>query len=67
MCGLTAGWTQILIGQPLDFLKTKYQTGNGGKKSPTILIRDIYHEFGVKGLYRGASSLLMGQAGVIGV
>ena len=66
-CGLMAGWTQILIGQPLDFLKTKYQIGEGGKKSPLSLIRDIYREFGVKGLYRGASSLFMGHAGVIGV
>lgn len=24
-CGLAAGWSQILTGQPLDFIKTKYQ------------------------------------------
>ena len=25
MCGLAAGWSQIITGQPLDFIKTKYQ------------------------------------------
>ena len=66
MCGVTAGWTQILIGQPLDFLKVKYQTGEGGSQTSFAILRDIYSEFGFRGLYRGASSLFLGQAGVIG-
>lgn len=25
-CGLAAGWSQIIVGHPLDFIKTKIQT-----------------------------------------
>jgi hypothetical protein len=25
VCGLFAGWSQILAGQPLDYIKVKYQ------------------------------------------
>lgn len=25
MCGLFAGWSQIMAGQPFDFIKVKYQ------------------------------------------
>lgn len=27
-CGLMAGWSQLIIGQPFDFLKTKSQLSN---------------------------------------
>jgi hypothetical protein len=26
ICGLFAGWSQILTGQPFDYIKTIYQT-----------------------------------------
>ena len=29
VCGLSAGWAQIVIGQPLDFVKIKIQTAKG--------------------------------------
>jgi hypothetical protein len=25
LCGLAAGWSQIVTGQPLDYIKTKFQ------------------------------------------
>jgi|688.fasta_scaffold239062_1 hypothetical protein len=25
VCGIAAGWSQIVTGQPLDYIKTKYQ------------------------------------------
>lgn len=25
LCGLAAGWSQIIVGQPLDYIKTKMQ------------------------------------------
>lgn len=28
LCGLAAGWSQILTGQPFDFIKLKYQLSN---------------------------------------
>jgi hypothetical protein len=28
VCGIGAGWSQIVTGQPLDYIKTKYQLSN---------------------------------------
>ena len=66
VCGIGTGWTHILVGQPLDFIKVRYQIGEGSHHNPLRLLNSIYKEFGLKGLYRGASSLFVGQAGVVG-
>ena len=64
-CGVVAGWSQILIGQPFDFIKVKIQTSK--HHSTTIgVTKDIYHQYGLKGFYRGSSSLLFGFACTIG-
>lgn len=66
LCGLMAGWTQIIVGQPLDFIKVRIQTAQ--KPSPSIpsILRDIYSQYGLKGFYRGASSMFFGFAFTIG-
>jgi solute carrier family 25 carnitine/acylcarnitine transporter 20/29 len=66
MCGLVAGWSQIIIGQPFDFIKVRIQTAV--KSPPTIpqIVKDIYSEYGLRGFYRGASSLFFGFAFTIG-
>lgn len=39
VCGLAAGWSQILTGQPLDFIKVKYQLSGAGNITATQLAR----------------------------
>jgi solute carrier family 25 (mitochondrial carnitine/acylcarnitine transporter), member 20/29 len=64
-CGLLAGWAQVIVGQPFDFVKVKIQTAVCDTPILTIA-RDIKKEFGLKGFYRGSSSLFFGFAFVIG-
>lgn len=63
-CGVAAGWSQILLGHPLDYIKVKIQTGC--QKPILTIIKDIVREHGLKGLYRGASSLFFGFSFIIG-
>lgn len=60
LCGLAAGWSQILTGQPLDFIKTKYQLSKAANIRATEIAREIVKDHGVLGFYRGASSLFLG-------
>lgn len=66
ICGLFAGWTQVLVGQPLDFIKIKIQTTQSKTVSTIEMAKDIYRSYGLKGFYRGSSSLLFGFAFTIG-
>jgi len=43
VCGLFAGWTQVIVGQPFDFIKVKVQTAPAGALSITKITKDIYH------------------------
>ena len=69
ICGLVAGWSQIITGQPLDYLKTQSQLTN--QKISFKLLRkfsnQIIQEHGVFGFYRGSSSLFFGFAFTIGI
>ena len=60
VCGLAAGWSQILTGQPLDFIKTKYQLSSSQNVSATKFAKEIVKDHGLLGFYRGASSLFVG-------
>lgn len=60
ICGLAAGWSQILTGQPLDFIKVKYQLSTANTISATQLAREIVRDHGLFGFYRGSSSLFLG-------
>ncbi len=64
LCGLAAGWMQITTGYPLDYIKTKIQLTN---TSFAQAWKSIYNQHGVKGYYRGASSLVFGFSFVIGL
>ena len=69
LCGLAAGWSQIITGQPFDYLKTKAQLSNS-KISKNLLVqfsKDIILEHGIMGFYRGSSSLFFGFAFTIGI
>jgi len=65
-CGLVAGWTQILVGQPFDFIKVRIQTAQKSTLSIPTIAKQIYSEYGLSGFYRGSSSLFFGFAFTIG-
>lgn len=68
MCGLLAGWSQILAGQPFDYIKVKYQIETSNKsKSMFDIAKEIQKQHGLLGFYRGASSLFFGFAFTIGL
>lgn len=62
MCGLAAGWSQILTGQPLDFIKTKFQLDPSNRHGFLTFAKQILREHGPLGFYRGSSSLFYGFA-----
>ena len=64
-CGLLAGWSQVAVGQPFDFLKVRIQTATSDVPIFNIA-KDIKGKFGIKGFYRGSSSLFFGFAFTIG-
>ena len=53
-------FVRVLVGQPLDTIKTRMQTL--GYKSALQTARLIYGQEGVPGLYRGGMPLLVGGA-----
>lgn len=53
--GTVAGWSIVTMGQPLDYLKTLYQT----RDHHLPAIKDIYRDIGLLGFYKGASSLYL--------
>lgn len=65
-CGLLAGWAQVLVGQPFDFIKVKIQTAKQPSFSSIEIAKDIYRTYGLSGFYRGSSSLFFGFACTIG-
>ena len=68
MCGLAAGWSQIITGQPLDFIKTKYQlTSSTTNVSAIKLAKQIVRDHGLLGFYRGSSSLFFGFSFTIAI
>jgi solute carrier family 25 (mitochondrial carnitine/acylcarnitine transporter), member 20/29 len=65
VCGLCAGWTQVIVGQPFDFIKVRIQTGVTWL-SEWAIIKDIYNSYGARGFYRGSSSMFVGYSAIIG-
>lgn len=53
--GTLAGLSMVTVGQPLDYLKTLYQVRMHSLPS----VREIYQEIGLKGFYKGASSIYL--------
>lgn len=65
IAGSVAGAAQVIVGQPLDTIKTRAQIAPKGMfKGPMdVLFRTVRNE-GVLGLYKGMASPLMGIAAV---
>lgn len=65
ICGFAAGCAQIVTGQPLDFIKTKFQTLQNTQQGFKDIAKSIFTDYGMLGFYRGASSLFCGHAVII--
>ena len=69
IAGFAYGTTSVVVGQPLDTIKTKMQMlssplAKGLMRRPSSLAvgHEIYIKEGIRGLYRGGTSLLLGGA-----
>lgn len=63
LAGSVAGMAVVLIGQPLDTVKTKLQTFRGLYTGPSHCLMHTYRKSGFRGLYAGtAPALLAGVA-----
>lgn len=72
-CGLTAGICSTLVMHPLDLIKVKFQVDSGDSKGKGkarlgigremwFSLGDIGRRDGIKGLYRGLTPNLIGNA-----
>ncbi|GMK58714.1 hypothetical protein CspeluHIS016_0601560 [Cutaneotrichosporon spelunceum] len=65
LSGSFGGAAQVIVGQPLDTLKTRAQTAPAGKfKNTWDILRQTVRKEGVLALYKGMMSPLMGVAAV---
>jgi hypothetical protein len=66
IAGIAYGVTTVIVGQPLDTIKTRMQAMGGITNLNSINMidtaRDLVKREGIPGLYRGGSSLLVGGA-----
>jgi len=63
LSGASYGMTTVIIGQPLDTIKTRMQglsSSASTKLSASQITRELYTKEGVRGLYRGGLPLLIG-------
>lgn len=60
--GATYGFTSVLVGQPLDTVKTRMQAGTGSQAQSGMfkIGTDLLKREGVFGLYRGGLPLFVG-------
>lgn len=60
IAGFAYGTTTVIVGQPLDTIKTRMQAM--GTHSAVSTARSIFQQEGLRGLYRGGSALILGGA-----
>ena len=57
ICGFAYGTTTVIVGQPLDTIKTRMQAKGTGNTMITTAV-SIFQREGVAGLYRGLKTSL---------
>jgi solute carrier family 25 carnitine/acylcarnitine transporter 20/29 len=61
IAGFCYGGTTVLVGQPLDTIKTLQQaSGEGCKKSIRVITKELWTSGGIPAFYRGGLPLLLG-------
>lgn len=58
LSGASYGLTTVIVGQPLDTVKTRMQ--GLSSSSASHILRDLYSKEGIRGLYRGGLPLMLG-------
>jgi solute carrier family 25 carnitine/acylcarnitine transporter 20/29 len=61
IAGIAYGTTSVIVGQPLDTIKTRMQASSSNISSVAVA-REIFVKEGIFGLYRGGLPLLIGGA-----
>jgi len=65
LAGSIAGVAQVIVGQPLDTIKTRVQVAPKGKfAGPMDIVRQTVRNEGFLAFYKGMASPLIGIAGV---
>lgn len=64
IAGFAYGTTTVIVGQPLDTIKTRMQAMNSNQHSSSALrtASAIFQTEGIRGLYRGGAPLILGGA-----
>ena len=63
IAGASYGATSVIVGQPLDTIKTRMQAHAGSlQSSPLAVARDMVRKSGLIGLYRGSAPTFLGGA-----
>ena len=61
IAGASYGLNTVVVGQPLDTIKTRMQGMNGSSASQSLSVfKELYTKEGIKGLYRGGLPLMIG-------
>lgn len=59
--GYAFGITSVIVGQPLDTIKTRIQASTNVKPtSMMVTAREIFQKEGIRGLYRGGLPMVLG-------
>ncbi|BEI81460.1 hypothetical protein CcaverHIS002_0206200 [Cutaneotrichosporon cavernicola] len=69
VAGVIAGAAGLIVGQPFDVVKVRYQTPSFNGKYTSIhqAFRAILREEGIRGMFKGVMSPMAGIAGVNGI
>lgn len=61
-CGFAYGTTSVVVGQPLDTIKTRMQAlaHKGIRPSTVGVVRELVVREGLRGFYRGSLPMLLG-------
>jgi solute carrier family 25 carnitine/acylcarnitine transporter 20/29 len=62
VAGFAYGATTVVVGQPLDTIKTRMQASSGKSMTSWSVGREIFVKEGIVGLYRGGIPILIGGA-----
>ena len=63
IAGASFGATSVVVGQPLDTIKTRMQAHQASLKSnPITVASEVFRKEGLRGLYRGGFPILVGGA-----
>ena len=64
LCGAFSGIANSILSGPIEHIRTRLQVQSGNSVGPTELIKNIYKNYGLKGIYKGQMITLLREFGV---